>query len=245
LLNQLPDLSPGDAVAYSYLFKNLEFEHLFETMERGARFGTARFTRFGTARFKGFGFRADRSKQKTLQEAANQVTIHDYKSRDDFVIEVATKSKGDRLLLAKIHPDSTLIQTIATVQSRADSTKGTLPEPETRMEVPTLDFRLTKDYEELLGKHIQCPNARLSDQFFVMVRQLVQFKLNEEGAKLKSEAVVVTKQTILVGHGPPQLIFDKPFLILMEHKGAANPYFALWIDNSELLVPFVEEKPKQ
>jgi serine protease inhibitor len=78
-----------------------------------------------------------------------------------------------------------------------------------------------------------------------MVRQLVQFKFNEEGAKLKSEAVAVTKSAILVGHESPQLIFDKPFLILMERKGAANPYFALWVDNPELLVPFTPEKAKQ
>ena len=35
-----------------------------------------------------------------------------------------------------------------------------------------------------------------------------------------------------------EYIFDKPFLILLERKGAANPYFALWVGNAELLVPF-------
>jgi hypothetical protein len=159
-------------------------------------------------------------------------------------VEIATKSDGDRLLLAKVRPDSTLAQTIAAVQARADTSQGKPPEPETRMEVPILNFRLTKDYEELLGKTVQCPNKKLSGQFFVMVRQLIQFKLNEKGAKLKAEAVAVTKSAIFVGHESPQLIFDKPFLILMERKGAANPYFAIWIDNPELLVPFTLEKAK-
>jgi len=236
VLHQIPtDLPPKSAVAYSYLFKNLEFEHHFEKLHQG--------THFAGTTVRGFGFGTTRSKD--LAKAAGQVLIHDYRGKNDFVVEIATQSTGDRLLLAKVHPDPTLSETVHNVQSRADTSHGIQPEAETRLKVPILNFRLTKDYDELLQKHIQCPNKTLNGQFFVMVRQLVQFKFNEEGAKLKSEAVAVTKSAILVGHESPQLIFDKPFLILMERKGAANPYFALWVDNPELLVPFTPEKAKQ
>ena len=32
------------------------------------------------------------------------------------------------------------------------------------------------------------------------------------------------------------MIFDKPFLIILERANAKMPYFALWVDNAELLV---------
>jgi len=238
LLSQIPqDLPENSAVSYSYLFKNLEFEHRFEKLEYGSR--------FGSIKVNGFGFRAGRSKQPLLQDAAAQVSVHDYKNNDDFIVEIATRSMGDRLVLAKVHPGSTLVQTIAIVRERVARPPGTVPEDEVPMEIPILDFRLIKDYEELIGKHIHCPNPSLDGYPIEMVKQLIRFKLNEEGAKLKSEAVVDVTSAERIGVPPPQLIFDKPFLILMERKGAANPYFALWVDNPELLVPFTPEKAKQ
>jgi hypothetical protein len=238
LLGQIPKLPENSAVAYSYLFKDLEFEYPFKKFETGMPF-QGMPDRTETV----FGFRDLRS--ESAAKAADQVLIHDYRNRDDFVIEIATKSKSDRLLLAKVHPDSTMALTIKDVQTRADTSLGKTPEAETWMQVPMLDFRLIKDYSELLNKTLQCPNRTLNGQPIVMARQSIQFKFNEEGAKLKSETVVATTGAVMAGHEPPQLIFDKPFLILMERKGAANPYFALWVDNPELLVPFVEEKPKQ
>ncbi len=61
--------------------------------------------------------------------------------------------------------------------------------------------------------------------------------MNEKGVELRSEAHAAfgcAKQ------GPPvpqhRMIFDKPFLILLERTNAPMPYFALWVDNSELLM---------
>jgi hypothetical protein len=36
------------------------------------------------------------------------------------------------------------------------------------------------------------------------------------------------------------LIFDGPFLVMIQKAGSQNPYFALWVDNAELLVPLRE-----
>ena len=36
------------------------------------------------------------------------------------------------------------------------------------------------------------------------------------------------------------LVFDKPFLVMIQRTGASQPYFALWVANAELLVPFHE-----
>jgi hypothetical protein len=32
------------------------------------------------------------------------------------------------------------------------------------------------------------------------------------------------------------MIFDRPFLLWLRHRGSALPYFAVWVENSELLV---------
>ena len=62
-----------------------------------------------------------------------------------------------------------------------------------------------------------------------------RFRLDERGAVLKSEAY---HGPVASKGGPRQFIFDKPFLILLEREDAAQPYFALWVDNAELLAPY-------
>jgi len=64
--------------------------------------------------------------------------------------------------------------------------------------------------------------------------QNIRFRLDERGAILKSEAAMAA----CLPNEPRQFIFDKPFLILLERHDAAQPYFALWVDNPELLAPF-------
>ena len=33
-------------------------------------------------------------------------------------------------------------------------------------------------------------------------------------------------------------LFDKPFLMLLKNSGSEVPYFAMWINNPELLIPW-------
>lgn len=35
---------------------------------------------------------------------------------------------------------------------------------------------------------------------------------------------------------PKKLIFDKPFLLYMKEKDSNKPYFAMWVDNSEIML---------
>jgi hypothetical protein len=209
LLSQVPK-DPEHVVAYSYLFKDLAFEHHFEKMRWGAY--------FSDSKVNGFGFFSHRP--DSIAKAADQVRIHDYQSENNFVIEIATKNPKDRLLLAKITPESTLVQTIALVHARADTSKGQTPHDQTRLEIPMFNFRMIKDYKELKDKQISSP-VRLNGWTIEYALQLVRFKLDQEGAKLKSEAAVsaVTSAEV-VQEEVPQLIFDRPFLILMERKGA-------------------------
>jgi serine protease inhibitor len=66
-----------------------------------------------------------------------------------------------------------------------------------------------------------------------------RFEMNEKGVELRSEAHMAFGCGM---EAPPvrqhRMVFDKPFLLLMERAEAKIPYFALWVDNAELLVPW-------
>src|SRR5262249_20672865 len=63
------------------------------------------------------------------------------------------------------------------------------------------------------------------------------FKLDEQGAVLLSEAVQLPmplSSMIVARSGEPM---PHPLLVVMGRRGARRPYFALWLENTELLVP--------
>jgi hypothetical protein len=67
--------------------------------------------------------------------------------------------------------------------------------------------------------------------------QNIRFQMDEKGVRLRSEAHMSFGCSAEYRPLPKHvMIFDKPFLIMMERKGNSQPYFALWVANPELLV---------
>jgi len=74
----------------------------------------------------------------------------------------------------------------------------------------------------------------------LLLRSAVQntrFEMNEKGVELASEAHMAfacAQETEPVAKH--RMIFDKPFLVLMQRSASKMPYFAFWVDNPEALV---------
>jgi hypothetical protein len=220
---------PDDFVAYAYLYKNLAFAQPFEKNDP---------MNFGAQPVANFGFLENRA--QLSPDVFDQVTIYDYKSEDDFIIKLKTKSPGDELILAKIAPGATLQETIETTLKRMNADQSEVADENDEMAIPRLNFDLSKDLRELEGLKLQpSPAAHIkSDLVIDKAKQIVRFQLNEKGAILKSEAVIVMKTLAMAN--PPKahiMIFDRPFLILMKQANSDRPYFALWVGNASLLVP--------
>jgi hypothetical protein len=247
LLNKIESGLPPDGwVGYAYLFRALPFKYRFKRLTEPLEFGSTKLASFGLRKM---------GHERDDHRIASQVTILDYKNDDDFVLALQPEDKGERIVLAKIAPGETLQKTIETVRSRIDGSefdpeKTKLPEDWERYSqqslesaesvvVPVLNFEVLQSYDALLGKTVSTP-GRLQGMPIVLAMQSIRFRLDENGAVLKSEASMEKKSDKKSGDRkkPRQFIFDKPFLILLERKGAAQPYFALWVDNPELLVPF-------
>jgi TonB family protein len=168
-----------------------------------------------------------------------QVTVSDYKNPDDFVLTVATASTEDVLVLAKVPPASTLMETTEAVERRIKDT-GDHPSGSDHLVVPVLDFDLFKRYKELCGHHLLL-GGHETDLLFDFVNQIIRFKLDETGAYLESEVEGGVLGGELEMTPPPRsFVFDKPFLVMIKRKNSMRPYFALWVANAELMVPMHE-----
>jgi len=167
-----------------------------------------------------------------------QVRILDYKSPADFVIELKTKSPGDRLILARVSPATTLGETVSAVGKRIASAKPKQAQTGDVLSVPKLNFDLTRDYRELTGLSLVVRNSRVARDLQVLsAMQNIRFQMNEKGATLRSESYVSFGCAAEALPEPKHImVFDGPFLIMMQRTTAKVPYFALWVGNSDLLV---------
>ena len=220
----LPDeTAPTDLLAYAYLQKSLSFaEPLLIDVET---------LKFAGVPVRTFGVRHEAGAEEHWSEVSRQVAILDFVDDTEFVVELETESPADRLVLARVPPAETLAETIAEVIRRAGTeTIERLRHDDTFL-APVIDFDVTRRFRELEG-HL----AREKQEFLLYAAlQRVRFRLDERGATLESEAVM---KFLSADMGKPRrLALDGPFLVLMLREGAARPYFALWIETPELLIP--------
>ncbi|MBI5725665.1 MAG: hypothetical protein HZA50_17025 [Planctomycetes bacterium] len=238
---------PQDIVAYSCLFKQLMFPAPFEKLDSPLDFAGRKVECFGM-----------KGNKKDNQAICNQVTVLDCQIlKDEFIIEIATQSQGDHLYLGKVAPGTDLLETVEAVQKRIQFTKSqwvqgksqtmptTLPEysrtPQPMgkasvLKIPKMNFDVTKKYhkDELLGRGLAVKNPQVAKDLRVLdATQNIRLQLDERGMKLMSES------HISFGCSAPEfadyLIFDKPFLVMLQRDGAKMAYFVMWVGNAELL----------
>lgn len=174
--------------------------------------------------------------------ALAQVRVHDYRSPEDFVISIANLSNED-LILAKIPQPATLDEGIRSVSDRIRNSRMSPVAREVVAEedlvIPTLELSVFADFR----KELEHPDAALGTRLLV-AKQELQFRLDERGAVVHSEAELVGENgSYEYKPGTRTFIFDKPFLIMLREAPEKQPYFAGWIGNTDLMIPRLAKSP--
>ncbi len=179
---------------------------------------------------------------RAAHAAREQVIVHDYASDDDFVVELQTKATDERLILALVPPEGTLRMRRSNASRNEIDAWNLLPENKVdsvlaamTLKVPLMDFNITRQYNEIIGRKIL--NAALRDDPIVEASQRIRWRFTEKGAVLKSESMVAAKSAMVpipMRSEFPQLIFNRPFLLYLQRNNAKLPYFVMWVANPEL-----------
>ena len=217
-------IEPDQLIAYAYLWKHLPFELPFRRSDRPLRFRESDVAAFGR-----WSWHGDRDEARRM----DQLQVLRYDGPQQFVVELVTKGKDDRLLVARTAPGKTLHETVTAVMTGLEAKPAGM-DTRDRFEMPKLDFDLTRRFSELMGKTFA--NEGFRDQVLLEALQNVRFQLDENGAILKSEATLAPGSAATRGE-PRRMVCDGPFLVLLARRGRPLPYFALWVGNDELLLP--------
>ncbi|MBL8813229.1 MAG: DUF1559 domain-containing protein [Planctomycetaceae bacterium] len=211
------------------LKKHLAFSAVFDSFHLPLSFHDTK----GVHKVKSFGVT---SHWTDWRFALAQVRVHDYTSPDNFVISITNLNYED-LILAKIPQPKTLSEGIEDVTNRirdsrlSPAAREVVPEED--LVIPTLELSVFGDFKDQLNHPDQKAGTRVEE-----ARQVLQFRLDERGAVIHSEAEVVGENgSYEYTPGTRTFIFDKPFLIMLREASTRPPYFAGWIGNTDLMMP--------
>jgi hypothetical protein len=219
----------------AFLEKQLPFKDSFERLRQPLLFGGEE-----PVEVQSFGMVGSNSNDEPENVFTEQVSIRDYLSDDDFIIELATKSqRKDRIVLASVPAKGSLVETWSSVADRMKSPQAghkrhRLQSNET-FQAPVLVLNLQQEYSGLHGAIVDSCKVFPGRVRIESAQQEIRFKLDENGAALVSMAKI---QVITLNGGPEDVprkfVLDRPFLLALR-EGENEPYFLAWIATAEVM----------
>jgi hypothetical protein len=213
---QLEEIS-GGPVAYAYMRAGISFSAPYERLGETVTFNEHRVRAFGY------------TPEDPGPEMRDQTQLLDYRSRDDFVLELTTPDEQDRVILAKVPAETTLQSTVESVLARSNPDER-LPAPD-ELRIPLMNFAVDHRFASIEGREARGPERNLGP--IMLAGQGIRFRMDERGVVLETDAMIAAGSDM--AQEPPVCIFDKPFLLMLKRRGDHPPYFAFWVDNAELL----------
>lgn len=202
---------------YSILKKNFTFLVPFDRLAN-ASFNSSKEV------VKYFGI--SENSDKKLRD---NVTVLFYNSPDEYAVKLNTNEK-ENVILFRTDNKSTFVENFDYVIS--NSNEDTFSKKDTLL-IPDMDVNKTITYNELTGRQIENTNYVISQAL-----QTIQFKLDNKGGSLKSEAIITVMKTSLMPEveEPRHFLFDKPFVLFLIEDGKDKPYYAMNVENTDFLV---------
>ena len=149
---------------------------------------------------------------------------------DDFAIKLKTK-EGDEIILYRTNDQKTFVQYYNDIQNKSKEYTGTKEfRKQDELLIPYVRVNGMIAYNDLYGKKIKDTRGL----YFTDVVQNVNFYLNEKGCNLNSKSTMVTEY-MGISEDTKYCFFKDQFIIFMQEKNSENPYFALKVDNDDIL----------
>lgn len=218
-------------IARAFFNKTLPFSSKLQKIDKPILFNNTNVSAFGI---------------QSYDLAASQFAeILYYKDDDNFVLKLTPKDNEHQILLAKgIDKVANLSAAVEQMNKliAIGNKERTLHKVSSKyylndidiFSIPTIKFNIETNYTDIQG---QTFTTNGKSHHVEEAYQRTGFILNENGAVVESEAYTtadsMTAEPIKVL--PKKMVFDKPFFVIIKRTNSDNPYFVMYVQNTELL----------
>lgn len=168
-------------------------------------------------------------------EIIGQAHLIYYRDEDHFVMSLDSKDKSSDLILAKGFNKGAQLHVILQ-QIQGAIRKGTKIKDYASLKIPVLKFQEEEHFKELEGIDFK---AKGNAYKIKTARQKMSFILAQAGAKIADSAAEEVVVAAALDSGevmrPPNLTFNKPFVVMLQKKKSNFPYFMLKVENDEVM----------
>lgn len=149
---------------------------------------------------------------------------------NDFAVKLKTQ-EGDEIILYRTDDKKSFNEYYKDIQTKTSAYTGNREfAVDDELLIPYVRVNGMISYNELYGKEI-----KNSEGLYIYdVIQNVNFSLNEKGCNLSSQATMVTEY-LSISEDTKYCYFKDTFVIFMKESNIENPYFALKVDNTDIL----------
>ncbi len=228
---ELPPMSADGVLAFAYVQAEAPFPIPYFDCERPIPF---RDSEGNTTELRCFGFNQAQSRPSANPHGQLEmlyVGLDDSMFMTAFAIDLCRDSTPNQIIIADIEPTATLAETVEAIEQRIKAWPPNAAEKmhlrANSLAVPEIAWRVVHRLRELEGQVFT--NPELAGLPLTRAEQMIDFRLDRSGAKLKSQSVIVPLAAAL------DFYLYRPFLLYMKRRDADQPFFVMWVDNAELL----------
>ncbi len=213
--------APDKYILYAMLKKDFQYIEPFDKLEDDNFEGSE-------GKVKYFGIDED-----SKWNLRNTVGVLFYNGRNDFAVSLKSK-QGDIVYLYRTNDTKTFDTLYSDMQNKSKDYKGKkyLAKID-EFKAPVIEFKSEREFPELSNKPIKDSRFLISKAI-----ETVQFKMDETGVKLKSEAGMMMATSAAPGFDveiPRFFYCDGRYVIFMLDEGKDKPYFALKVADAKKL----------
>jgi hypothetical protein len=228
------DVIDSVIIAKSFFNKTLPFPTKLQKADQPITFNKTRVSAFGL--------------YSNDEDAIKFTEILHYIDDDHFILKLTPKDNEHQILLAKgLENATTLMAALGKINDLivAGAKERDLPGAVSRytmnrndiISIPSIQFNIEMNYRDVEGHYFSTNRKPYRVE---VAYQRTGFILNEKGAVVESETYAVTDTAEPTKVLPKRMIFDKPFFVIVKRTNSENPYFVLYVQNSELLTKEVQ-----
>ena len=206
--------NPEKIFVYAMLKKDFRFTNAFDKLATG-NFGNSQ------EKVKYFGIN-DNSNPKLYKN----VNVLFYNDDNDFAVKLYTKGK-DEVLLYRTNDDKTFDKYYAELNDKTAKYSGdkNFVKNDT-LTIPDIKLYQETSFNELEGHQIVGTNMQIDKTI-----DTVDFRMNNKGVKLKSEAAIMLRCMSLAPREGRDFTFNNNFVLFLIEKNQNTPYYAMKVSD--------------
>ncbi len=237
---------------YSMLIKNFEFTAPFDKL------GADYFNNTEGDKYDYFGFTKNMQESSNNKIAMKDITPLFYVSDDEFAVKITDKFQKDEMILYLTNSNDSFNEIYSEILEKQKYDKEYTSDRIRKMsannkkirhydvknyyKIPYLNVNDTVKYDdEVAHKPVKDKDYESRHSIWIINQtlQTIRFRMDNKGAKLKTEAGMSVAKMSLANDIKPVLenyyYFDRPFVLFLKEKNKEIPYFALRVNSSKYL----------